>query len=95
MDFLSNSQFPKKTNRQHNPLSKNVVALSSLYKKKKNNSVIFDSETSTRSSAGNDCPVSYQNLYEKHPSSIRLTTFFETAFLDIYESFENYSKKLK
>ena len=70
--IFSQSQFPKKTSRKHNPLSKNFVALSSTYKKI-NNSVIFDPETSTRSSPGNNCPVNYQNFYEKHPSSIRLT----------------------
>ena len=43
--------------------------MSSTYKKI-NNSVIFDSDTSTRSSSGNDCLVNYQKFYEKHPSGI-------------------------
>ena len=52
-DF-SNSQFSKKTNQAAQSLvKKNIVALSSTYKKI-DNSVIFDSETFTWSSPGSD-----------------------------------------
>ena len=43
--------------------------MSSTYKKI-NNSLIFDSKTSTRSSPGNDCPVNYQKFYEKPGNTI-------------------------
>ena len=66
--FSRTHNFLRKKTRQHNSLSKNIVALSFTYKRI-NNSVIFDSETSTRSSPGNDCPVNYQNFYEKHQSN--------------------------
>ena len=68
------------------PCQKNVVALSSTYKKI-NNSVIFDLETSTRRSPGNDCPVNYQNIYEKHSLSIRLTksVLFRDSFCSNFE----------
>ena len=61
--------FLRKQTRQHNPPSKNIAALSSTYKIM-NNSVIFDSKTTTRNSRGNSCPVNYQKFYEmKHQSN--------------------------
>ena len=70
------------------PCQKNIVALSSTYKKI-NNSVIFDSETSTRSSPGNYCPVNYQNFFEKHLWSINLTKsfLFRDRFCNNFEIF--------
>ena len=59
--FSETYYFLRKQTRQHNPLSKNIVALSSTYKKI-SNSVIFDSETSTWSSHGNECPLNYQKF---------------------------------
>ena len=60
------AQFPKKTNKAiQSPVKKYRSIV--LYIQKNNNSVIFDSETSFRSSPGNSCPVNYQKLYEKHP----------------------------
>ena len=67
--FLSNSQFPKKTNQATKSPVK-TIALSSHAYMKINNSVIFDSETSTWTSPGNDCPMNYQKSYVKHPSSV-------------------------
>ena len=43
--------------------------MSSTYKKI-SNSLIFDLETSTRSSPGNDSPVNYQKFYEKPGNTI-------------------------
>ena len=54
--FSQTHNFLRKQTRQHNLLSKKYCSLSSTYKKI-HNSVIFDSETSTRSSPGNDCPA--------------------------------------
>ena len=86
VDFLSNSQFPKKTNQATEPFVKKYCSSSSTYKKI-HNSVIFDSETSTRSSPGNDYPVNHQNFYEKHLSSISLTErdLFRDSFCKILE----------
>ena len=55
--------------------------MSSTYKKI-NNSVIFYSETSTRSSPGNGCPVNHEKFYEKHPSGIKLikSVLFKDSF---------------
>ena len=69
MDFLSNSQFPKKTNKATQSPVKKYRSIF-LYIEKKNNSVIFDLEASTRSFPRNSCRVNHQKLYEKHPSSI-------------------------
>ena len=62
--FSQTHNFPRKQTRQHNPLSKNIVALSSTYKKI-NKSVTFDSETSTKSFPANSCLVNYQKLYDQ------------------------------
>ena len=79
--FSQTHNFLIKQTRQHNLLSKNIVTLSST-NKKINNSVIFDSETSTRSFPGNSCLANYQKLYEKHPSSINLnkSVLFRDSF---------------
>ena len=82
--------FLRKQTRQYNPLSKNIAALSSTYKKTIILwSLIFDSETSSRSSPGNNCPVNYQKLYEKHPFFSGLVfvifwKFLRTAFKNAY-----------
>ena len=62
--FSQTYNFLRKQTRQHNPLSKNIVALSSSYKKI-NKSVTFDSETSTKSFPANSCLVNYQKLYDQ------------------------------
>ena len=48
---------------------------------------MFDSETSTRSFPGNSCPVNYQKIYEKHPSSINLikSVLFREVFAIIWK----------
>ena len=86
--FSQTHNFLRKQTDNTTPCQKNIVPLSSAYKKI-NNSVIFDSETSTRSSPGNDCPVNYQNFYEKHPSSIRLkkSVLFRDSFCSNLEIF--------
>ena len=73
--FSQSHNFLGKQTWEHNPLSKNIAALSFTYKiilsftQIINNSVIFDSETTTRNSSGNGWPVNYQKLYEiKHQS---------------------------
>ena len=70
--FSQTHNFLRKQTRQYNPLSKKYFRIMSSTYKKINNSVIFDSETSTRSSPGNECHVNYQKFYEIHPSSINL-----------------------
>ena len=92
--FSETYYFLRKQTRQHNPLSKNIVALSSTYKKI-SNSVIFDSETSTWSSRGNECPLNYQKFYEKHPSSINLieSVLFRDSFCNNLEISYNCYKK--
>ena len=65
--FLSNSQFPKKTNQ-----ATKYCSIAFYIQKKKTNkqkkSGIFNSETSTRSSTGNDVPwitkISIKNIRE-------------------------------
>ena len=49
--------------------------------------MIFDSETSTRSSPGSSCPMNYQKLYEKHPSSTNLikSVLFRDCFCNNLE----------
>ena len=86
--FSQTHNFLRKQTRQHNPLSEKYCNIVFCIQKK-NNSVIFDSETSTRSSPGNDCPVNYQNFYEKHPSSISLTksVLFRDSFCNNLEIF--------
>ena len=69
--FAQTYNFLRKQTRQYNPLSK-ILWHYVLYIQKINNSVIFDFETFTRSSFGNDCPVNHQKFYEKYPSSINL-----------------------
>ena len=67
--FSQTHNFLRKKTRQQNPLSKNIAALSFTYRIM-NNSVIFDSETTTRNSRRNGCPVNYQKFYEiKHHSN--------------------------
>ena len=60
-----------------------------LYIQKINiNFVIFDSETSTKSCTGNHCPVNYQKLYGKDPSTVNLgSNFFRDNFFDNFEIF--------
>ena len=71
--FSQTYNFLIKQTRQHSYLLVKTYCNLSSTDKKIHNSIIFDSETSTRGSPGNDCPVNYQNLYEKHLSSISLT----------------------
>ena len=60
--FSQTHNFLRKQTRQHNPFSKNIAASSSTYRKI-STSVIFDLETSTRSSPGNDCPITWDYLF--------------------------------
>ena len=69
------------------PCQINIVALSFICKKI-NNSVIFDSETSTKSFPGNDCPMNYQRFHEKYPSSNNLIkSYFQGQFLEQFGNF--------
>ena len=84
-NFLSQTRnFLWKQTRQHNPLSKNIVALSTTHRNK-NNFVAFLSEPSARCCPGNCCPVNYQKLHEKHlRDNFCNWTFFRTAVKNIY-----------
>ena len=83
--FSQTHNFLRIPTRQHNPLSKKYSIV--LYIQKINNSVTFHSETSSRSSPGNDCPVNYQKFYEKDPSSINLikSALFRESFCNNLE----------
>ena len=88
---------PKKTNQTTQSPAKNILQHFLLHTKKINNSVIFDSETSTRSSPGNDCPVNYQKFYEDHLASINLnkSALFRYSFCNKLEiSYNLYQKCL-
>ena len=65
--FSQTHNFLRKQRRQHNPYSKKHRIVLYII----NNSVSFDSGTSTRNLL-NSCPMNYQKLYEKHLSSINL-----------------------
>ena len=85
--FPQTHNFLRKQTWQHNSLSKKYLSIV-LYIQKINKSVMFDSETSTRSFPGNSCPLNYQKIYEKHPSSINLikSVLFRDSFCNNLET---------
>ena len=74
--FFQTHTFLRKQTRQHNLLSNKIQNVLLHTRKKINNFVTFDSETSTKSCPGNGCPVNYQSFYEKNPSNINLIKCF-------------------
>ena len=61
--FSQTHNFLRKQTWIHNPLSKNIMTMSSTYNKI-NNFVIFHSEISTSCCRGNGCPVITKNYME-------------------------------
>ena len=81
--FSQTHNFLRKQTWIHNPLSKNIMTMSSTYNKI-NNFVIFHSEISTSCCRGNGCPVNYQKLYGKHRrDSFHNWNFFRTVVKNV------------